>query len=105
MRGSNPMVSLTPPSGNFVSAESRAARCCVALVLVAIALLFAAPASRASEASAEATRRYLYAGTSAAGIPELQRRVAADAADREARFGLGMLQFVRAVERLGQGFY
>src|SRR5262249_29595479 len=49
--------------------------------------------------------QHLYAGKIAAGVVELQQRVAADAADREARFGLGMLQFMRAVEHLGQGLY
>jgi hypothetical protein len=73
--------------------------------LLSLALLLAASPGRASPEAADATRRHLYAGSLAAGMTELDQRVAADAADKEARFGLGMLQFVRAVEHLGQGFY
>jgi hypothetical protein len=71
---------------------------------LSLALLLAASPGRASPA-ADAIRQQLYAGTTAAGIAELRRHAAADPADREARFGLGMLEFVRAVERLGQGFH
>jgi hypothetical protein len=74
-------------------------------VLLSLALLLAPSLGRALPAAADATRRHLYAGTLAAGMTELDQRVAADAADKEARFGLGMLQFVRAVEHLGQGLY
>jgi hypothetical protein len=76
-----------------------------ALLLCFALLLPAAPPGRASEAAAEATRRHLYAGTLAAGVTALEQVVAADPADQEARFGLGMLRFTRAVEHLGQGFY
>ena len=80
-------------------------RSCAAAVLVSLTLLLGASPSRASPEAADATRQHLYAGTLAAGIAELERRVAAAPADKEARFGLGMLHFVRAVEHLGQGFY
>lgn len=95
------------PSNHAALGEPRRRppRGCVTAILLGLALLAAAPSSLASEAAAEAARRHLYAGTTAAGIPELERLVAADPADREARFGLGMLQFVRAVEHLGQTFY
>jgi hypothetical protein len=74
-------------------------------VLLSLALLLGASPCRASPEAADATRQHLYAGTLAAGIAELERRVAAAPADKEARFGLGMLHFARAVEHLGQGFY
>jgi hypothetical protein len=76
-----------------------------AAALLCLALLLAASPGRASTEAAEATRKHLYSGTLAAGIDELRQRVAADPADHEARFGLGMLQFVRAAEHLGQAFY
>ena len=72
------------------------------VVLLSLALLLGASPSRASPEAADATRQHLYAGTLAAGIAELERRVAAAPADKEARFGLGMLHFARAVEHLGQ---
>jgi hypothetical protein len=72
---------------------------------LSLAQLLAPSAGRASPEAANATRRHLYAGTLVAGMTELDQRVAADAADKEARFGLGMLQFVRPVEHLGQGLY
>jgi hypothetical protein len=74
-------------------------------LFLALALLFAASPGRASPEAADATRQHLYAGTFTAGVGSLEQRVAADPGDREARFGLGMLQFMRAVEHLGQGFY
>jgi hypothetical protein len=76
-----------------------------AVALAVVALLLSALPARALETSAEATRQHLYAGTIVAGIAELKQRVGADGGDREARFGLGALQFVRAVEHLGEGFY
>ncbi len=76
------------------------------LVFAALACLCLVSAeSRASEASAELTRQHLYAGTLAAGEGELSARIAADGTDREARFGLGLLRFARAIEHLGQGLY
>ena len=76
------------------------------LVLAAAGCLWLACAgARANEASAELTRKHLYFGTLAAGQAELAAQVAADPGDREARFGLGMLRFARAVEHLGQSLY
>lgn len=72
---------------------------------MSLALLLGASPSRASPEAGDATRQHLYAGTLASGIAELERRVAAAPADKEARFGLGMLHFARAIEHLGQGFY
>ncbi|MFI5014982.1 MAG: hypothetical protein ACHQAY_21825 [Hyphomicrobiales bacterium] len=74
------------------------------MTLTASLWLGCAPAG-ASEASAELVRQHLYLGTLAAGEAELAAKVAADAGDREARFGLGLLRFTRAVEHLGQSLY
>jgi hypothetical protein len=72
---------------------------------VILCLCLGAPGSAASEASAEAARTHLYSATLVAGADDLAKRVAADPEDMEARFGLGMIQFVRAVEKLGQAQY
>jgi hypothetical protein len=69
------------------------------------AALIAASGAAASETSAEATRSHLYGATLTAGAEDLGRRIAADPTDAEARFGLGMIQFLHAVERLGQSQY
>jgi hypothetical protein len=61
--------------------------------------------TRAAQQSAELVREHLYAGTLVAGEAVLSARVTADAGDREARFGLGLLIFARAVERFGQSLY
>ena len=79
----------------------------VALGAAAIAsyLCLGAPGAAASETSAEAARSHLYAATLAGGADDLARLVAANSQDMEARFGLGMIQFVRAVEKLCQAQY
>jgi hypothetical protein len=59
----------------------------------------------AGEASAQLAREHLYAGTLVAGASALAAKVTADSGDREARFGLGLVSFARAVERFGQSLY
>lgn len=49
--------------------------------------------------------QYLHAGRLAEGETSLQDRLKAEPADDEARFGLGTVQFIRGVERLGQSLY
>jgi hypothetical protein len=61
--------------------------------------------SHAGEASAQLARDHLYAGTLVAGASALAAKVNADSGDREARFGLGLVSFARAVERFGQSLY
>ena len=79
----------------------------VALGAAAIAsyLCLGAPGAAASETSAETARTHLYAATLAGGADDLARLVAVNSQDMEARFGLGMIQFVRAVEKLCQAQY
>lgn len=70
-----------------------------AIAVVATALVFlACTQGRATEASAELTRQHLYAGTLKEGEEELSAKIVADGTDREARFGLGLIRFARAVE-------
>jgi hypothetical protein len=94
-------------TGNWLHfGQNLTGRCATAVMMIALAFLaVGAPRSLASEASAEVTRNRLYAAALDAGVAELSKRTADDPADMEARFGLGMLQFVRAVERLARAQY
>ncbi len=77
-----------------------------ALTLAAIVCLCLAHGNtRAEGASAELVREHLYAGTLVAGEAALAAKVNADGGDREARFGLGLVRFARAVEHFGQSLY
>lgn len=49
--------------------------------------------------------RFLLGDGIGAGVAALDRHLAAHGDDAEARFGLGVLQFMRAVERLGQSLH
>ncbi|MCU0983206.1 MAG: hypothetical protein MUF25_28940, partial [Pirellulaceae bacterium] len=49
--------------------------------------------------------QYLHSGELTKGQQEIERALAAATNDDQLRFGLGVLRFVRAVERLGQSFY
>ena len=48
---------------------------------------------------------HLEAGTLAEGEAALAAMVDADAANDEARLGLGVIQFIQAIEHLSQGLY
>jgi hypothetical protein len=72
---------------------------------VLVCLWFARSTARADEASAELVRNHLYGGTLAAGETALAAKADVDGNDREARFGLGLVRFARAVERFGQSLY
>lgn len=63
------------------------------------ALLAALPELKKSPA------HYLYSGQLARGEQELKAALEASPRDGQLRFGLGVLQFVRAVERLGQALH
>ena len=56
-------------------------------------------------ADAPLAEQFLLEGKTKAGAVALEERLAKQPDDSEARFGLGVLQFVGAVERLGQNFY
>ena len=49
--------------------------------------------------------QYLHSGELTKGQQEIERALAAAPHDDQLRFGLGVLRFVRGVERLGQSFY
>ncbi len=75
-----------------------------AAVAVATLATVASPAF-AGETSALAARQALESGRLEEGASTLAAAIAADAGDQEARFGLGMIRFVQALEHLSQGLY
>lgn len=74
------------------------------MVFLAVMAVIAAPPAWAGE-SADYTRQALEAGTLDAADQELARRLQTTPADDEARFGLAMVRFVRAVESFGRHHY
>lgn len=56
-------------------------------------------------AEAPLVERYLHSGEFDKGEQVLEKRLLEDPHDDQARFGLGVLQFLRGVERLGQGLH
>ncbi|MEO2089392.1 MAG: hypothetical protein ABGY75_07835 [Gemmataceae bacterium] len=72
------------------------------LTFVALAVLAVAAARAADPPLVE---KYLHSGELAKGEQVLERALDADPKDDQARFGLGVLRFVRAVERLCQSLY
>ncbi|MGA2793926.1 MAG: hypothetical protein ABSE69_10385 [Roseiarcus sp.] len=74
-------------------------------VVALVALIcFAAAGARAGD-DALSTRQTLESGQIAAGEQAMAARLAADPGNNEARFGLGLIRFARAVERYGQSQY
>ena len=71
--------------------------------LIALACL-TAPAARADDSGAS-TRQILEGGHIGAGELAAAARLSADPGDNQARFGLGMIRFARAIERYGQTQY
>ena len=74
------------------------------LFLLVVACAVAIPAGAADPPSPLA-EQYLHEGRFADGEVALLLALDADAADDEARFGLGVVQVARAVENLGQALY
>jgi hypothetical protein len=58
-----------------------------------------------SHAAEPLVEKYLHAGEFAQGEKALQAALASNPNDDQVRFGLGTLQFIRGVERLGQSLY
>ncbi len=71
------------------------------------AIISVAPGSRvcADEAARTATVAHLADGSLAAGEAELAAMLTADPSNQEARFGVGMIRFATAVDRLAAGLY
>jgi hypothetical protein len=74
------------------------------LMILALVLGMAAPAF-ADEAAQALAVRHMEAGTLAAGESELAALIARDPVNNDARFGLGGIQFLIAIEHLAQGLY
>jgi hypothetical protein len=74
-----------------------------AVVLTALACL-AAPATKAEDFAAS-TRQILESGQIATGESTIAAKLAVDPNDNQARFGLGLIRFARALERYGQSQY
>lgn len=78
----------------------------IARIAGAAALLaFAATPGTADEAARTLAAEHLAAGTLADGDAALSALIEADATNDDARFGLGVIRFVDAVENLSQGLY
>jgi hypothetical protein len=75
------------------------------LTALVLPLFLVAPLTAHAQDAAALTSTHLYAGTVAQGETELAALVAREPGSSEARFGLGGVRFVRAVERLGQSMY
>lgn len=76
----------------------------LAPALAALTLLQSPLAAKAGEA-ADVTRSTIEAGKLADGEKQLSQRIAASAADDEARFGLAMVRFAAAIQTFGQHHY
>lgn len=74
-------------------------------LLAALALLLCACGPASAGEAADLTRRHFEAGTLSDGERALAERLVANPADDEARAGLGMLRFGRALEKFGQHHY
>lgn len=71
----------------------------ISLILLTSSGAFAAPEEW------PLAEKYLHAGRLVKGQQELERALAASPQDDQLRFGLGVVQFVRGVERLAQSFH
>jgi len=70
-----------------------------------LAILVANLTATLEAADAPLAEKYLHAGQLAKGEQELEVALAATPEDEQLRFGLGILQFVRGVERFGQSLH
>src|SRR5689334_5711280 len=61
--------------------------------------------ARAAHLAPSTIEKFLHDGTFAEGETALLLALEAEPADDDARFGLGVVQFLRAVENLGQSLY
>lgn len=73
--------------------------------LLILLVLAALPGRALAGESADLTRQLFEAGNLAEGERILSERLRSNTSDDEARFGLGMVQFARAVEKFGQHHY
>src|SRR4051794_26045254 len=73
--------------------------------LLALLLIAFANFLRAAEPALPLVEKYLSSGQLSQGEVALEAALARTPRDDQLRFGLGVLRFVRAVERLGQMLY
>ena len=80
----------------------RTIACCL---LAALAATGAVNGAQAASELVESVQVHLYAGETAAAAAAAEERLAASPEDDEARFALGAVQFLQAIENLGQAFH
>jgi hypothetical protein len=74
-------------------------------LIATVLLSLVGTAAHADPAAVKQTQDALRTGRLADGATALGAMIANDGANDEARFGLGMVRFVQAIEHLSQGFY
>jgi hypothetical protein len=75
------------------------------LLLAAATFAGSSGAAHAASALVEAVTAHLYAGETAAAAAAAEARLAETPGDDEARFALGAVQFIQAIESLGQAIH
>jgi hypothetical protein len=95
---------LTPRPGPVRTSAMRHASVASGVPAAALAPATALPAG-ANEAARALAVSHLEAGTLDEGEAALAGMLEEDPANEEARFGLGVIRFLRAIERLSQGLY
>jgi hypothetical protein len=75
------------------------------VICVLTIVMLSARAAGAAQESVALVEKHLQAGTLSAGESALEAVLKQNPRDDEARFGLGTLQFIRAVEGLSQALY
>jgi hypothetical protein len=88
---------------NSINKETTMSRCQPAFCLtVSVWFLFSAVSA---QADGPVLSKYLETGTLSAGISDLEKHLQQNGNDHQARFGLGVMQFLHAVEGLAQDHY
>src|SRR5689334_2088133 len=70
-----------------------------------VALAAGGGQAQAASQLVESVQTHLYAGETAAAADVAAAAIAADSSDDEARFALGAVQFLQAIENLGRAFH
>jgi hypothetical protein len=74
-------------------------------LIVALGIAGATDRARAASELVEAVQVHLYAGETAAAVAAAEQQMAVNSQDDEARYALGAVQFLQAIENLGQAFH
>ncbi len=78
---------------------------CLGWLAVVLTCMVVGPSLGRAQGAASVLREHAEAGRLEAGEQALSRMALANAADAEARMALGLIQFARAVEKLGQNLH